>query len=322
MPIEELLAVSHRPGRGRTAHHGSWVVVRDGAVVESAGDPARPTTLRSTAKPFQALPVVAEGAAAAYALGAKELAVLCASHNGEPIHVETVRGMLRRAGLPEAWLRTPTGRGPTGEPARKALEAAGEPPGPVHDTCSGKHAGMMLLANFLRLPVPNYWQAGHAVQELILSALARAADVSRGRIGLRTDGCGVPAFILPLERLALAYSRLGDPSPLGAETGAALAALRSAIAEAPELYGGTGRLDTDAVRATKGRVIPKVGAGGLYAAAVSGEPVGLALKIEGGDERIAGAVLLRLLERFGLLAPAEKEALAPHAAAGEIEVRV
>jgi L-asparaginase II len=276
-----------RSGVEESVHLGSVAVV-DGAgrLVASAGDPERVAFARSSMKPLQA--AVAVGLSGRD-LPDREVAVMCASHNGEPVHVEAVRAILDRAGLGFDALQTPPDR-----PLDVEAAAHVPAPGPEFHNCSGKHAGMLLACVDRRFDVGSYRVPGHPLQEAVGAAVADAAG--RGPVAVGVDGCGVPVHALPLRSLARLYAALG--------TGAVdhgrrvLASMRAQ----PYLVGGRNRACTVLMERTA--VAVKVGAEGLMCAAAPERDLGVALKIEDGASRAAEPAMARVLELLELLDPA------------------
>jgi L-asparaginase II len=219
------------------------------------------------------------------------LAIMAASHSGEDRHARTVQAVLRAGGLSREVLACGT-HPPFDRETAQRLVRDGEPPSELRHNCSGKHAGMALHAKAAGWPVETYWQADHPVQQLALDTLAAVADVPRDKILTATDGCGVVTFGIPLDRLALAYARLADPSTLADDAlRRALERIRDAMMAHPELVGGERRqLDTTLMRAAPHKLLSKGGAEGVQAVAlrIGGHSrgdgaLGLALKIEDGD---------------------------------------
>jgi L-asparaginase II len=281
------------------------VTTADGRLVARAGRPELPVLARSAIKPFQALPLVLDGAADALGMTGRELALCCASHSGEPEHVEVARSILARAGVGEDALACGAQR-PMSREAASALREAGRAPGRIHNNCSGKHAGMLALARHHGWPAEGYHLAGHPVQRRALAEMAGWAGVPEASIGTAVDGCGVVAFSLPLTAVAGAMARLvaaaarGEPGP---------ARIVGAMAEHPFLVAGSHRLCTRLAEVTGGRVLAKVGAEGVYAAADRGRELGLALKTRDGARRGAEVALLAVLGELGLLHARELDAL-------------
>jgi L-asparaginase II len=254
----EPLRVSVRRGEiAESVHRVHAVAVQDGAVVATAGDAGLLASLRSAAKPIQALPV-----ARAYEnLTESELAIASASHLGLPEQVEAVRSLLAATDGREHELEC-------------GLQE-GRPPEPVYHNCSGKHAGMIAACRAHSWPVEGYRLPTHALQRALVSEVAAAAGVEEEEVRTGPDGCGVVCFAVPLERAAFAWSRLerldgGDR-------------VVRAMRARPELVGGEGAADTEVMRALPGW-IAKRGAEGLFCAA-SPEGLGLALKVEDGNGR-------------------------------------
>jgi L-asparaginase II len=252
-------------------HEVHGVAVRDGEVVASFGDPSLVTSLRSAAKPLQALPL-----SRAYSdLGDEELAIASASHYGTPRHIEAVRKLLAATGGREDELDC-------------GLQD-GRQPEAIYDNCSGKHAGMLATCRANGWPVEGYRHPGHPLQRLLRDEVAAATDLEPEEVATGIDGCGVVAFAVPLDRAALAYSQLEqlDGGPRVA------AAMRAH----PELVGGEGATDTVVMQAHPGTVA-KGGAEGLLCA--SGGGLGLALKVVDGNPRALRPALAALAVPLGV----------------------
>ncbi|MCS6818234.1 MAG: asparaginase [Blastocatellia bacterium] len=291
------------------SRHRAMIVACDarGRKLFGLGDSGFMTYLRSVAKPIQALPLVTSGAARHFEITRKELAVICGSHSGEPLHTETIAQLLRKIGLQETALQCGLHPPLDAETARR-LGPSGVTP--LHNACSGKHAGMLALARFLSSDLDRYLDPEHPVQQEIQRTLAQLVDLSPTAISLGGDGCGAPTFAIPLERIALAYARLVNPeaAELEAPMRAAIAEVTRAMREHPEMVGGTRhRLDTDLMRETEGRVLAKAGAEGVFALGIFPCPrfpqgLGIAIKIEDGDERRArNPVVLEVLRQLEVL---------------------
>lgn len=253
----------------------------DGKLLASAGDPGRVAFARSSMKPFQA--TVSLGFIDD-ALEDREVAIMCASHNGEPVHLDAVRSLLVRAGLDVDALRCPPSR-PLDEESALAVPV----PLPEYHNCSGKHAGMLLASVRADFPSGSYLEPDHPLQQAVLAAVTRAAGEEPAAIGV--DGCGVPVHALPLAAMATLYARLVSGA---VERGdAAVAAMRSA----PYVVGGRNRVCTAVMEV--GEVILKVGAEGLVCAGIPAKGIGVAIKIEDGNPRALDPAIvhaLRLLD--------------------------
>ena len=287
--------------RGTTVesmHRGAVAVVdADGAVLATIGDIARPVFPRSAVKLLQALPLVASGAAEALALGDEELALACASHNGEPAHVRTAAGMLAKAGLDAAALECGT-HWPGLDVAGRELAARGEAPTALHNNCSGKHAGFLCLACHrhgragLHGFVRGYVEPEHALMREVTAALQTATGCDLAAAPCGTDGCSIPTFAIPLRQLALAFARVATGQGLSADHARAARRLRQAVARAPFMVAGSGRFDTRVMAALGERVFCKVGAEGVYCAALPEQGLGVAIKVDDGNTARAAEVVM------------------------------
>lgn len=285
----------------------------DGTIVKRFGDDALITSTRSTIKPIQAIPSITSGAADHFNITEGELAVACASHEGEPIHTDTVAGMLARAGLDESALKCGA-HAPYNIETAKRLEAAGEPFTQLHNNCSGKHAAMLLTAVHRGLPIEAYYRPEHPVQREIISAFAGMAGLN-GDMAIAIDGCSAPTFGVPLRSLAVAFARLVNPSDQDKAVTQAARRVVSAMIDHPEMIGGTkGRFDTELLRAGRGKLICKIGAEAVYSVGVLPcerfpRGAGIAFKMEDGSYRGLGSTVVETLIQLGILSDEEAERL-------------
>ncbi len=308
MPTPVLVEVTRGP-EVESRHHGEIAVVEAGAgagVRFSLGDPEALVCMRSLAKPFQALPIVASGAAAAFGFGPEELAIFCGSINGQDFQVALVERVLSRIGLTPAALQCGV-HPPQHRPTAKALAAAGQKPTALHHNCAGKHSGMLAMCVYQGWPVETYLDPEHPLQQLILQTVAEVLGLLPQQIPVVIDGCGAPVFFVPLRRIAWGYARLAAAPP---ESNAGR--LMAACLTHPRHIAGDGRLETDIMQALPGRVFAKAGAEGGYALALVKEGLGVAVKIEDGNPRAIPPTIMTLLEHLKILTPEAREALAAY----------
>jgi len=315
-----VLARVYRGTRVESAHRGAAAVVDSrGHRLAECGDARGAVFTRSTAKPFQAMPLLLAGGEKAYRLGDAEIALMCASHGGEPRHAALAGKLLRRAGLRVEDLQCGAHLPMHGPSARELIRRS-ESPSPLHHNCSGNHAGILLACRLLGLDTASYCDPAHPLQRRIRSLLAFYADVPESAITTAVDGCNLPVFRLSLAAVAAAYARLladrlpGEDRPRAS----ARARIVRAMLESPEMVAGSRRFTTDFIVAGRGRWIGKEGAEGVYAVGLRGDgrgapAVGLAFKIEDGSARPRDAVTLALLERMGELPGDVRRALAAYA---------
>ncbi|KQV46890.1 asparaginase [Pelomonas sp. Root1217] len=288
--------------RGSTAeslHAGALAIVDASGTVHTAlGDIDRPIFPRSAVKLLQALPLVASGAAETFGLTDAELALACASHSGEPEHVATAAGVLAKLGLTTDALECGT-QWPSREPVLRGMAARGEVATPLHNNCSGKHSGFVCVACLMARRAGaepaefarGYVAAEHPVMREVSSALSAATGVNVEQAPRGIDGCSIPTFALPLRSLALAFARCGTGQGLSDANARAARTLRQAAAVAPFMVGGTDRFDTRVMQAFGERIFCKIGAEGVYCAALPELGLGIALKIDDGAARAAEAVM-------------------------------
>lgn len=295
--------------RGATVesrHRGAVVVLDpDGGVAFSAGDIDAPVFPRSAVKAIQALPLIESGAADRFRLAPPEIALACASHNGEPRHVAAASSMLTKAGIDAGALECGT-QWPMAEKVSRALAAEGRTPNALHNNCSGKHSGFLCVCCAQGLDTGGYVKAGHKLQDEIrgcLEAMTGAAHKAENR---GTDGCSIPTYAVPLRSLALAFARFGTGAGLEPERAKATRRIREAIAEAPEMVAGEDRFDTSAMRIFGSRLMVKVGAEGVYCGTLPELGLGVAIKCDDGNGRAAEVAMAAVIDLF--LEKSESEA--------------
>ena len=287
-----------------SVHYGAVVVVdATGRALASAGDTGAPVFVRSSGKPFQALPLVASGAAAAWGYTGRELALACASHRGSAIHVEAARGIAARLSVTAEDLQCGTHVVEDSETEAELIRSGGRRDS-FHHNCSGKHLGMLATARHLGQPIEGYLEVAGAVQQGVLRSVSQFCDVPAAEIGLGTDGCSAPNFAVPLAATALGVARLLDPdAPAEAQT------VTKAMMQHPEMVQGDGGFDTEFMRLLAGRAISKRGAEGVQIIGLAphaGRPaIGLVVKVADGSARAATPAAAAALAQLGLLSADE-----------------
>lgn len=289
-----------RGGITESQHELTAVVVNsEGEVLEQWGDVTKPVYPRSAIKALQALPMVERGGAERFGFSDKELALCCASHNGEPDHVATAQSMLEKVSCNETHYEC--GRQwPMRPEAGYALAAAGQTPDQRHNNCSGKHAGMLALAQLLGADTQGYIQADHPVQQTIRETFEQMCDINLTTAPVSPDGCSAPTWAMPLTALALGFARFADPSRLTPQRAHACRTLYRAVVTHPFMVAGTDRYCTDMMSVLNDRVFLKVGAEGVYVAAIPDQKLAIALKCEDGAKRAAERLMTALLDRYGV----------------------
>lgn len=310
LPQHAALVVSTRGGAIENVYHGSFAVVdREGRRLDAAGDVDFPVFTRSALKPFQALPLVAHPRFAQLGLTPAEIALLCASHNGEPRHAEAARALLARAGLTEAALQCGV-HTPYWYAHNDARPPEGARWSALHHNCSGKHAGMLLLAWLEGADPSRYLERDHPVQRQIAQAVAYAAgEPDAETMTWGTDGCSAPNYALPLAGLARAAAWLTRSTP-DPRYGDAPRIIFDAMAHHPEMVSGEGRHDLDYALAGGGDWIAKVGAEGVQIVASRRHGAAVAVKIADGSPKALTVATCAILRRLNLIDPARDEHLA------------
>lgn len=322
LPIFELA----RGGVIESIHYGSIAIVDvHGGMVASYADPDVVAYLRSTAKPFQALPFIEMGGHVSNNLSPKEIAVMCGSHSGTDEHVSVVRSMQAKSGVSEDDLLCGV-HDPIDKLAAEALLKRNEKPTPIRHNCSGKHTGMLMYLKMKErsgesigdLP---YIDCEHPIQKEILHTFSEMCNLAIDQVRIGIDGCSAPIFAVPLRNTAYAYARLSDPEMGGVSPVERVKACReitSSMMGNPDMVGGPGRFDTRLMETGKGRIVSKGGAEGFLgmglmpgALGPASPAMGVAIKISDGDRRgkVCASVALEVLRQLNVLSPLDFEAL-------------
>ncbi len=282
-------------------HRGALAVVNSaGETLVALGDVEQPIYPRSAIKLLQTIPLLESGAARRFALSEAQIALACASHGGESVHVDTVTAWLHSLSLDARDLACGA-HPPLYAPAASALIAQGHAATAVHNNCSGKHTGFLTLAKHLGADTATYLERDHPTQRAWRDTLSEMADDELGARPEAIDGCGIPTIGVPLRNMALALARFADPSGLAQSRREAVIRIQQALAAEPMMIAGSERLCTETIRITRGRVLIKTGAEGVYAGAVPSRGLGIALKIDDGTGRASGCVIATVLHRLKAL---------------------
>jgi L-asparaginase II len=292
-----------RSGLEESVHLGHVAICdAEGRLIARAGDAELPAFIRSCAKPLQA--AVSLSAIGDEVLPERELAVMSASHNGEPVHLGAVRALLERAGLGPQALRTPPSY-----PLDPDEMARAQHRHPLFSDCSGKHAGMLLACVRSGWETVTYPRRSHPLQRRMLRAVERSTSADDVRVGV--DGCGVPVHGVPLRAIATSYARFGEPARLG-DLAPEVARVTGAMLAEPYLVGGRDRLDTALMQAVPG-LLAKEGAEGLVCVSVPAMGLGVAIKVADAGARARGPATIEVLTQLDVLDAAQRRALASKA---------
>jgi L-asparaginase II len=291
-------------------HRGAFVVSdAAGNIIASAGDIARPVFPRSAIKSIQALAIFTSGAAAQYDLSDEELALACASHHGEGVHVTGVTNFLHHLGLEATDLECGAHQ-PNNPAAREALRAHEQNPSPLHNNCSGKHSGMLSVARALGVPTAGYVGREHPVQREVRRVIETVIGepLSVDRCG--TDGCSIPTWAAPLGAFARGFARMATGADLPADMADAARRIFDAATTHPLLVAGSGHFDTLAMEAFGGRLMQKGGAEGVQCGAIRDKGWGYALKIDDGNMNASVTMVAKVIAALASPDPAQSQVLA------------
>jgi L-asparaginase II len=310
-----------------SVHYGSIAVVdSNGKLMASQGDPHMVAFLRSSAKPFQVLPFVENDGMEHFSFTLRELSIACASHEGADIHVQTVEEMQKRVGVDETHLQCGVHM-PGDVDAFKALIVHDRSPAANRNNCSGKHTAMLAYAKMRGLPLENYLDIEHPIQQDILASFSEMCLVPSEEIHLGIDGCSAPNFAVPLSNAAYAMARFCDPHALSSARADACRKITSAMTTHPEMVSGHGEFDCELMKAGEENILCKRGAEGYQIAGLlpgvlgkDSPGIGIAFKVSDGDalhrnmrlepvNRVRPAVTLEILRQLGALSPKQNQAL-------------
>jgi L-asparaginase II len=301
-----ILVQATRGDMAENVYRGCYAIVdAEGNTIHAVGNIGSKIYPRSSLKSIQALAVVESGAAKEYRLTAEELALACASHNGEERHVTGVRQWLAKLGLSEAALECGV-HNPMGREASAQLARLREKPTAAHNACSGKHAGFLTLTQYLKYPTAHYVNLNHPTQVYINRIIADVCEVDVETAPKGIDGCQVPLIGMPVWSLALGMAKLARPRQLKASLKRAAESIVAAMQTHPYLIGGAGRFCTDVIHHTEGKVLVKMGADGVFSGIIPAKGWGIALKIDDGHLKAAEVAMLTLLEQLGVLTVSDK----------------
>lgn len=271
-----------------------------GRVLEGAGDIDAPVYLRSAAKPFIAAAVIAAGADTAFGLDGREVAVMSASHSGEPMHVDAVLSILNKIGMSVGDLQCGV-HWPYDESAAEALRRAGTAPTALHNNCSGKHAGILALCKIIGADTATYLSVANPAQRRVLEFCARVSDDDAATWPLGIDGCGIPVYATGLRNAARSFARLATLEDVSDADARALRVVRDAMVAHPAYVAGTRQLDTELMAAGGGTILSKGGAEGVHGVGAIDRAFGYVSKVLDGASRARGPSSIAMLRRLGVL---------------------
>ncbi len=277
------------------------VVDSEGNTIYSKGDTSTVVFGRSGSKLMQAMAPLALGAEEKYGITEKEIAQICASHSGEDIHVEAVKGILEKIGLDESYLKCGA-HYPFNPEANKKLREVGEEPRNIHNNCSGKHAGMLTATKILGEPFENYYKKGNKLQNKINDIISTVCNFKLTDHYIAIDGCGVPVHSMPIKHFAYGYARMADADKLG-DLAPHAKKIFTSIAKFPEYTSGTERLEYKILNKYPNKLVIKSGAGGFLGGIIPERKLGIAIKAIDGNSNHRDLILVELLKKLDIIPP-------------------
>ena len=308
--MSEVLLNYTRDGKVESRHRADVAVVDvTGKTIWEFGDSQRSMFWRSAAKPFQLMPFAQRGGIDVFGLTSEEVAFMVSSHSGEAQHVDLAYRILGKIGLTVEALACGAAK-PMSSKVAKELLLQQSPYQAVHNACSGKHSGMLALAQLLKVTIEGYTNLEHPVQQLMHQAVADSAHLAKNEVETAVDGCSVPVFYLPIYNMAWAYARLASPE-LGnwGEKESVVRIIRDAMLAHPQVVAGSKRFDTVLMNITKGRILAKIGSEAVYCLASVPDGIGITYKIDDGSYRAVAPAGIAILKKLDLISVAEHQAL-------------
>lgn len=299
MPVKLVEVV--RSGVVESIHRGDIVVVNhEGKILYAVGDPDRLTFFRSAGKPIIALALLETGIVEEYKLDLKEMAIIASSHSGDAEHISILKSIIEKVGIDEEVLECGE-HAPTGKKANRDLISSGLTPTKLHCDCSAKHIGLIAASKLSEINTKGYSKMEHPVQKRVEKVISEFCGVETGKIVKGIDGCGVPVHAVPLKNIALAYANLCYENFKEGKYRKSQNYIASAMTMYPEMIGGEGRFDTILMRCFGDRLLGKFGAEGVYCIGILGEGVGIAFKVEDGNDRGVGPAVLETLLQMKII---------------------
>ncbi|MCB9231573.1 MAG: asparaginase [Bacteroidia bacterium] len=299
-PANPILVETTRSGKVEQVHRGALVIMgRDRTSLLTLGNGDQLVYPRSALKYFQVLPLLMSGAVEAFGLDEEEIAVMCASHNGEPRHLEVVQRILRKAEISEAQLQCGA-HNPLSVNSWEEMIRQGIRPTQLHNNCSGKHAGFLALSKYLGHSPENYLDLDHPVQKMVRAVVAKMCGLPEDQLHPGLDGCSAPNYALPLKNLALGFRNLAEPEGSNSLQ-EACARVVKAVSAFPEMVGGENRYCTEMMQICAPNIIGKLGASGVYAMTFTDQKLGVAIKMDDGatgPQYTVAQELIRATGRF------------------------
>lgn len=305
--MSEIIAKVTRGEITECIQRGDAVVVDSrGKILFFTGDPYKESFIRSSAKPLQTLEVFRSGAADFFGFTQREISIMCASHYGEKMHTDTVKGILRKIGLRREDLMCGSVYSMKSSISSRQTKE-GFSPSEYYSCCSGKHSGMLAICRVLDMDRSGYYRPEHPLQQGILHTISHMCGIEKEKIGIGIDGCGVPVFSMPIYNMALGYARFSA----GTDEiyGRWCSRIYDSMAAEPEMLAGTRGFCSDLTRSAKGRFVGKLGADGIYCIGVRDLGIGIALKVESGDTKCIPPVIMDILSTLGLIDESQEKEL-------------
>ncbi|RME27982.1 MAG: asparaginase [Candidatus Zixiibacteriota bacterium] len=299
--MTDAAIIVHRGDGIDTVHSVSAAVVdAQGNLTHVLGDPEEPWIVRSSVKPFQVLPLILSGGFDHFGFSTRQLALMCASHNGTDEHREVALSILKQAGNSPDDLQCGTHL-PLYMQIQKLCPLQGEDKDPLRHNCSGKHAGFLALSRYLDEPVTAYLDPHGKLQQMVKRSVAAMCDYPEEQIAGGIDGCSAPTFAIPVRNIAIGFMRLATVQAEDDNLKGALSRVREAIQAYPKLVSGDGRFDYDLMRSFPNNVIAKVGAEAIQAIGFADPPLGICVKIRDGKDPVLAAACVEILNQLGLV---------------------
>ncbi len=283
------------------------VLDQNGHLNAVCGNSQKKAYLRSAAKPIQAIVAVREGVLEYFDITDEELAVMCASHIAEEVHIKAILSILQKISLDESALACGTDYSYDPELREKRIANHVQKRAVFHN-CSGKHACMLAICKMKGWDTRTYYLPDHPVQQRILDEICNFSGLSRNQITVGIDGCGVPVFAMPLERMALMYANLAHPN-FSEDYAESCQRICKAMTTYPLMVAGTGQFASVVMQVSQGNILAKPGADGIFCSHIFDRGLSVAVKMEDGNGEVLSLVMMSVYQQLGVLNAQQLEAL-------------
>ncbi len=304
MRLKPLVALT-RDNKVENIHSGYVCIVdTSNNVLYSIGDVNTKIYIRSSAKPFIGTAIVKSGALERFNIDDKELAIICSSHSGEEMHLDTMRSLINKLDISEDSLNCGVAE-PYDKDMIDLIKKNNQRPSKLHNCCSGKHAGIIAACKTYGYPIDDYYDMNHPFQNNIQKCISTLLNIEKSEIIKCLDNCNLPGYMISVQQLSYLYALLADADNLNNEYKESMMKVKYTMMQNPEMVGGSKEFVTDLMLKLGKRIVAKVGDDGIYGIAIPEKKIGIVVKIADGIERGCYSVITNVLKQLNLISEDE-----------------